>query len=91
MNQTLISIILGIIEGITEFLPISSSGHLILMNYLFNMNLENIKNLAIMIQIGPVLSLFLIFKNTLKNTKYCLINNFNKEKKNYAKFLYAAF
>nr|WP_050812766.1 undecaprenyl-diphosphate phosphatase [Wigglesworthia glossinidia] len=90
MKQILISIVLGIVEGITEFLPISSSGHLILMNFLFNINLENIKNLAIMIQIGPVLSLFLIFKNNIKNTTYYLLSNFN-EKKNYSKFLYAVF
>lgn len=59
------SIILGIIEGITEFLPISSTGHLILTSYLLKIpNTESLKSFEIIIQLGAILAvIFLYFKD----------------------------
>ena len=38
MSDTLLSFVLGVIQGLTEFLPISSSAHLLLPSLLFGLN-----------------------------------------------------
>lgn len=60
------SIILGIIEGITEFLPISSTGHLILTsNFLSIPETEFLKTFEIAIQFGAILSVVWLYKEKL--------------------------
>ena len=48
--------ILGVIEGLTEFLPISSTGHLIIFGDLLNYNDETSKVFKIVIQLGAILA-----------------------------------
>lgn len=56
------AIILGIVEGITEFLPISSTGHLILASDLLNIfQTEFVKSFEIIIQLGAILAVFLLY------------------------------
>ena len=61
------SIILSIIEGLTEFLPISSTGHMILASSIMNISEDAfVKTFEISIQIGAILAvLFLYFKRFL--------------------------
>lgn len=56
------TIILGIVEGITEFLPISSTAHLILTARLLSLHqTEYIKSFEIVIQLGAILSVVLLY------------------------------
>jgi undecaprenyl-diphosphatase len=63
MNDFLRSILLGIVEGLTEFLPVSSTGHLRIVEALFKLNLGDSfwKMYTIVIQLGAILALPVYF------------------------------
>jgi len=63
MNDFLRSILLGIVEGLTEFLPVSSTGHLRIVEALFHLNLGDSfwKMYTIVIQLGAILALPVYF------------------------------
>ena len=63
MNDYVISVLLGIIEGLTEFLPVSSTAHLRISEALFNISLDDPywKMYSIVIQLGAILALTLLF------------------------------
>src|SRR5438034_7849078 len=62
-NQYLLSVLLGIIEGITEFLPISSTAHLRIAERLFDISLQDDfwKMYTIVIQLGAIAALPVYF------------------------------
>lgn len=70
----LLYIFLGMLQGLTEPLPISSSGHLFLFKNLFNTNMFNDLNFEIFVNFGSFLAILFIFrKDVIK-----LITNFFK-------------
>lgn len=65
MNDILKAVILGIVEGVTEFLPISSTGHLILVNQFISFGGQFTKMFDIVIQLGAILSVVVFFRHKL--------------------------
>ncbi|MHA0857794.1 undecaprenyl-diphosphate phosphatase [Paenibacillus sp. CMAA1364] len=61
------AIILGIVEGITEFIPVSSTGHMILTSRLmgFNDQTDIMKTFEIVIQLGAILAIAIVYWNRL--------------------------
>lgn len=56
------SIILGLVEGATEFLPVSSTGHMILVSYLIKLkNTSFLKTFEVVIQLGAILAIVWIY------------------------------
>ena len=52
------AIVLGVVEGLTEFIPVSSTGHLLLVEHFFGFGDDTFgKSFAILIQFGAVLAL----------------------------------
>lgn len=60
------AIVLGIVEGLTEFLPVSSTGHLILMAHLLGIPHDSFtKSFEIAIQLGSILAIVLLYWDKL--------------------------
>jgi undecaprenyl-diphosphatase len=64
----LVALILGIVEGLTEFLPISSTGHLIVAGSLLGYTGERAKVFEIVIQAGAILAVCWEFRTRLART-----------------------
>jgi len=62
LSLLLKALILGVVEGLTEFLPISSTGHLILVGSLLNFNGEIGKVFEVVIQAGAMLAIVLEYR-----------------------------
>lgn len=76
-------IILGIIQGITEPLPISSSGHIFLFKNLFETEIFNTLNFEIISNFGSFLAILFIFrKDIIDLIKHFFTFIFNKQKRN---------
>src|SRR5437899_4485501 len=67
MYEYLLSIFLGVVEGLTEFLPVSSTAHLRICEALLHMNLHDVfwKIYTIVIQLGAILALPVYFWNRI--------------------------
>lgn len=67
MNPYLLSVILGVVEGLTEFLPVSSTAHLRIVEFLLGINLGDgyWKMYSIVIQLGAILCLPIYFRSRI--------------------------
>ena len=62
MSDYLSALILGIVEGLTEFLPVSSTGHMIIASSLMGIETDEfIKLFTVCIQLGCILSVFVLY------------------------------
>jgi undecaprenyl-diphosphatase len=65
MDTTVQALVMGIVQGLTEFLPVSSSGHLIIVPYLFGWTDPFITSLefTVMLHIGTLVALLAYFRS----------------------------
>lgn len=96
------SILMGLIQGITEFLPVSSSGHLAIFKNLFNVNTDTGILFDILLHFGTLVAIFVVYwKDIVKlivegftiiglafyDAGVFVSNLFSKEKKAYKKII----
>lgn len=55
------AIILGLVQGLTEFLPVSSSGHLALLQHFFGVNADDVVLFTVLLHVGTLISVFIMY------------------------------
>ena len=70
-------IILGVLQGLTEFLPVSSSGHLVLGQYLLNVKSSG-NTLEILFHLGTLGSVIFVFARDILNILFSIKKNLHK-------------
>lgn len=87
MSDCFIAILAGAIQGVSEFLPISSSGHLVLFHEVFNFNLPDNLLFDVVLHCGTLVSLLIFFRRDVEKiirgffsslANWNLKNNFNQ-------------
>ena len=61
MHSLLVAAILGVVEGLTEFLPVSSTGHIIIVGHLLGFEGDTAKTFEVVIQLGSILAVVVMF------------------------------
>jgi len=76
------ALILGIIQGITEFLPVSSSGHLVILPFLLGWDLpeEQIFTFDVLIQIGTLIAVIVFYWKDLTQIAHSMILGIKNKK-----------
>ena len=66
IESTITGLILGFVQGLTEFLPVSSSGHLILVRDILNLSVSNGLFFDVMLHLATGMAVVVYFRNDLK-------------------------
>ncbi|MDP5103215.1 MAG: undecaprenyl-diphosphate phosphatase [Erythrobacter sp.] len=90
MNETLAAILLGILEGLTEFLPVSSTGHLILATELLGFDQRDWEVFNIAIQPAAILAIVVLYWRTFLDVAKGLLG-FEKGALHFVRNLLVAF
>ncbi|MCT4707758.1 undecaprenyl-diphosphate phosphatase [Enterobacteriaceae bacterium H11S18] len=61
IHSLAIAAILGVVEGLTEFLPVSSTGHMIIVGHLLGFEGDTAKTFEVVIQLGSILAVVVMF------------------------------
>ena len=66
--EALKALLLGVVEGITEWLPISSTGHMILVDEFVQLNVSPgfVELFLVVIQIGSIMAVIITFRHKIK-------------------------
>jgi len=64
MENLIEAAVLGVVEGLTEFLPVSSTGHLLLLGHFLGFE-SNGKTFEVLIQLGAILAILLVYFHRL--------------------------
>jgi undecaprenyl-diphosphatase len=83
------AIVMGIVEGLTEFLPVSSTGHLLLMNRVIGFEGPPGYTFEISIQLGAILAVMWVFAGKLTGVAFRMFTRF--EERYYASNIVLAF
>src|SRR3990167_6615940 len=67
MSEIFSSVVLGIVQGATEFIPISSSGHLLLFHNVFGFRVEQDLFFDVALHVGTLLALLVYFRSDVYN------------------------
>ena len=90
MKNLLEYLLLGLIQGLTEPLPISSSGHLLIFKKLFKMNALNDLNFEIIVNFGSLLAIIFLYRKMIwKLIKEFILYIKTKDEKYKSSFKYA--
>jgi undecaprenyl-diphosphatase len=73
MDLMLTAVLLGIVEGLTEFIPVSSTGHLMLASEIFGYDAETWKVFNVVIQLGAILAVIVQYWRTFSAVGWGLL------------------
>lgn len=69
--EYVVAIILGLVQGLTEFLPVSSSGHLALLNLIFGKDIAGGVSYAVFLHVATLIAAFIYFWNDIVGLVIC--------------------
>lgn len=70
-------VILGLIQGLTEFLPVSSSGHLVISQYLLNIEIPGVA-FEVFVHLGTSFAVIFLYRKEIKEILFAFLKSLNK-------------